>query len=234
MSTSPRSSARFEFPPRPARLAPLAGALFLLACAACEPEEKYGGTVPVGRIDDNDPATDPDPQPSCPRFDARYRDRYKSCSVDADCEIVTFQQRCSAMRAYAVARAELEAFFECAPQSNDCDAGVTAGRTEDGRSIGDLEALTDVHARCVEGMCEARVETRSCGSTEKVCGAGEICVSSLNDSGGQDYQCAANPCLGEVLDCSCAESVCKAGGRLRVCAIDEIENSDVYCKVERR
>ena len=162
-----------------------------------------------------------------------YRDRFKSCAVDTDCEVVTYAPRCNAMRAYAVASAELDGYGECAPDS-PCER-ATAGRAEDGRSIADVEALSDVQPRCIDGMCEARVHTRVCGSAKLVCNEVEICVSLLNAMGTLEYQCTSNPCLGEVLDCSCAASVCKSGDRVvRVCTIEQIEDADIYCKAEGR
>jgi len=207
----------------------------LLAFGACAPEDRYGGIVRVDNDDgDVDPATDPDAR-SCPPFNARYRDAFKSCSTDADCEIVTFRSRCDSIRAYAIASAELDAFYECAPTSDDCDVAVTSGRAEDGRRIGDLDAFSDVAARCVAGSCEARVERRSCGSKDKVCGAGELCIALLNSAGLREHFCATNPCEGEALDCACAQPACVGfDDHKRVCAIQEIEETDVFCKTELR
>ncbi len=180
---------------------------------------------------DRQPSTDPADR--CPSFDSEYRDRFKACEIDEDCAAVEVYTRCNQRRIYATATGEQEAFLKCAPKRpGTCTAEDMPTRAEDGRTT--FEDLSNVHVRCLEGMCRSRVEERACGATDQTCGVGELCVSLMGTDGELEFVCTENPCEGESLACECAEPVCESEDRLRTCAIDQVIDSDVYCKNVQR
>jgi hypothetical protein len=180
------------------------------------------------------PAAVVDAGESCPTFDPDYRDEYKACQVDADCEAVLVQVSCSGTRrSFGVATALRDLFDHCAPTADSfraCGTKASPTRTEDGRSSAKVDA-SDAVARCIAGMCQTRIEERECG--DKVCHGGQLCLAYQGSNGLVAYECADNPCTG-VLDCTCAESACKLGdNQLRMCAVDQVAESDVFCRPVR-
>jgi hypothetical protein len=181
------------------------------------------------------PPVEVDAGESCPSFDADYRDEHKACQADADCETVLVQVSCSGTdKVFGVAIDLREDFDRCAPTADgfsSCIGKPSPTRAEDGRSSSKADG-SDAVARCIAGKCQARIEERQCG--EKVCRAGELCVAFQGSAGLLEYECAPNPCT-SMLDCTCAEPVCKLhSDQLRTCAIDQIAESDVFCKTVRR
>jgi hypothetical protein len=190
------------------------------------------------------PAADPrrrhepeDAGMQCASFSADYRSEFKACASDEDCEVVAVQYGCLQQRGvYAVSKADREEFDRCLPdveKLNSCMFKPGPVRAENGRVVS--EDLHDVHARCVAGSCTARVEERDCGSPELKCTSAQLCVSYQDMLGVTQFRCMDNPCGDERLDCECAESLCDTiGDAIRECAVDQIDTSDVYCKVVPR
>lgn len=189
------------------------------------------------------PAKDPDPLEvedagmQCDRFNENYRAEFKACEVDADCEAVDVEFGCRAQHGvYGVAKVDRAEFDRCLPKPEllrPCQTGRSPTRAEDGRAV--AEDLFGVHARCISGSCRTGIEEKRCGSTEKVCAKGQLCVAFLNAMGLTQYACADNPCVDQPLDCKCAEPVCSVPGeQLRMCAVELIEDSDVFCKAVSR
>ena len=171
----------------------------------------------------------------CPSFDSEYRDAHKGCDVDADCEPALVRVSCTGTnKLFGVASDLREDFDRCAPAADNykrCKGGPSPTRAEDGRPTTKPDG-SDAVVRCVAGKCQSRIEDRPCGG--KVCHAGELCVASQNSEGVVESVCTSNPCT-SVLDCKCAEPVCKLRtDRVRICAIDQISESDVFCKAEQR
>jgi hypothetical protein len=201
-------------------------------------------TVSVGCASDGRemrtaPAKDPKPREvddagmQCDRFDDDYRAAFRACEVDDDCEAVDVEFGCRAKHAvYGVAKVDRAEFDLCLPKPESlraCQGGPPPTRAEDGRAA--APELFDVHARCISGSCRARVEEKRCGSPEKVCASGQLCVSYLDATGLTQFECLDNPCLDQPLDCECASSVCIAlTDQVRMCAVDLIDTSDVFCK----
>ncbi|HKU44086.1 MAG TPA: hypothetical protein VJR89_38260 [Polyangiales bacterium] len=205
-------------------------AVMLAACSGAETSKSTAKSPPR-----RTPRVDVDAGETCPSFDDRYVEAYKACDVDADCEAVAVQLNCSGTKAvYGVAIDLREDFDRCAPTDYPkCNAQPLPTRAEDQRPSAKADA-SDVHARCIEGMCQTRIEERECGSNGTVCRAGELCVALLNDAGLMEYTCTPNPCQGE-LSCACAEPVCKLrSDALRTCTFDRVEDSDVFCKTVPR
>ena len=206
-------------------------AVSLLGCPEDAPETKRATARKPKPIED----ASVDPSAACGKFDDDYRELFKACGTDADCELVDLQVNCRGTHAvYAVSSADREAFDRCAPTPDSfvgCTASPQPTRAEDGRIA--AEDLRNVHARCIAGACQARVEERICGSTDLVCGAEQLCVSFQNNEGFIQFMCAENPCAGQRLDCECAQPVCFVEEQQRACGIDMIVDSDVYCKTER-
>jgi hypothetical protein len=191
-----------------------------------------------------DPANKPRPRVEedagmrCEAFDDDYRDAFKGCAVDDDCETRDVEFTCrGAHGAFGVAKSDREEFDRCLPDATKlrgCANGlVPATRAEDGRVA--ASDLKDVHARCIEGSCQTRIEDRSCGSSERVCAGTQLCISFQDAMGVTQFQCTDNKCVGAKLDCECVGKVCDlAADKPRVCAVDLIQESDVFCKVELR
>jgi len=188
-------------------------------------------------------ATDPKPRkvvdagPQCVPFDAAYRDDFKVCEVDADCEVAEVEFGCQGKRGvYGVATADREEFNECVPDAESlsaCMGRQAPARAEDKRVA--APDLANVEARCVEGSCQTRITERPCGSPELVCTRVQLCVSFLNAMGVPQFTCVDNPCGNKPLDCECADPVCVAAGEgVHACAAGQVEDSDVFCKLERR
>lgn len=175
--------------------------------------------------------------PPCPAFNARYRDQFKACQVDEDCGSLPVKVTCAgSLKVYGVAVEDADAFEECLPEFPplNCNLPLEAPRAEDGRVSSD-DDLLDIAAHCVENKCQARIDERPCGKTGLVCTDGQLCVALQNTDGAIEYDCATNPCSGSELDCQCAESVCQMRTDAeRMCAIDRVTDSDVYCKTVRR
>jgi hypothetical protein len=184
------------------------------------------------------PAKDPiaseveDAGMQCPKFDDDYRSDFKGCVVDGDCEVADVEFGCRGKRGiYGVATATRDEFDRCLPNTDLLRTCSTRSitRAEDGRVT--APDLHDVHARCIEASCQARIEERICGSSETVCAANQLCTSYQDAMGLTQFVCLDNPCLNQRLDCKCAAPVCSVpADRMRSCAVDLIEDSDVYCK----
>jgi hypothetical protein len=205
-------------------------------------------TVSVGCASDKPemrtaPAKDPKPPEvedagmQCAVFDGDYRAAFKQCEVDDDCEAVAVEFGCRAKKAvFGIAKADRAEFDVCLPKTGSlrpCPSGTPLMRAEDGRVAG--ADLYGVHARCISGNCRAQVEEQRCGSSEKVCAKGQLCVSYLDAMGLTQYECLDNPCLDQPLDCECAAPLCSQHtDQLRMCAVGLIEASDVFCKAVGR
>lgn len=195
---------------------------------------------PAAPMTSKRPARKPEPVEDagmqCPTFNADYRAQFKGCTADENCELVELQTSCRGTHAvYGVASADREEFDVCAPTRDSftsCAGDPLPTRAEDGRIP--APDLHDVRARCIKGACQARIETRICGTSDRTCTADQLCVSLQNTMGTLDYECVDNPCAGQKLDCECAQPVCRRPDQTRVCTIELIGDADVYCKVERR
>lgn len=208
-------------------------ALLLTVSFSCAREE-------TGRA----PATRPrrpvveDAGRQCPPFDAAYRDQFKACSVDADCEVAEVALGCRGKRGvYGVATAERDAFDSCAPEEDLLPAcsGVHPPNTraEDGRNA--APDRHDVEVRCNAGSCQSHIGERQCGSADLVCTQAQVCVSFLNLMGLTQFTCQTNLCGNQPLDCECVGSVCVAAGEgFHTCAVEQVVDSDVFCKRELR
>jgi hypothetical protein len=173
----------------------------------------------------------------CPSFDQDYRDEFNACTSDDDCELADVAYGCSTKHGlFGVAKAVRAEFDRCLPdpeELRDCTSKPPILRAEDGRVAS--ADLHDVHARCVRGECRTRIEDRSCGTSGTVCTGIQLCISYQDAMGVTQFMCMDNLCGDRPLDCSCAESLCVVpGDAMRMCATDQIETSDVYCKVIRR
>ncbi len=195
-----------------------------------------------GRETGTAPSRDrPKPEPEdagmqCPKFDEDYRDEFKACTSDDDCELADVPFGCDMQHGvYGVAKAVREEFDRCLPNPDElraCRIKPPILRAEDGRVAS--EDLHDVRARCVRGECRTRVEGRTCG-TETVCTGIQLCVSYQDAMGVTQFSCMDNLCGDNPLDCKCAESLCVVpGDAMRMCATEQVETSDVYCKLVRR
>ena len=197
---------------------------------ACAPDEdRYATAMP--RNTDRDPAE----EPSCPAFDARYRDDFKACEIDADCTTVPVVVTCAGTEeAYGVATELVDAFLECTPRrvGRVCQASRRPTEAEDGRPSAS-ETLDDVEVRCRSGMCQTRIARRACGLEGTVCEDGKLCVGFQTATNVVDYACAENPCEGGEIDCECAEELCTRPDRDRMCVVDGVTDSDVYCRTIR-
>jgi hypothetical protein len=205
---------------------------FLAACGDGSETSKSSATNPPKRPA---PAAEVDAGESCPSFDADYRDEHKACQTDEDCEAVLVQVSCSGTeKIFGVASELREDFDRCAPTAESfryCTAQRSPTRAEDGRSSATADG-SDAVARCVAGQCQARIEARPCG--DAVCRAGELCVAWQSTAGLLEQECMPNPCS-SLLDCTCAASVCtQRTDELRTCAIEQVAESDVFCKTVRR
>jgi hypothetical protein len=176
-----------------------------------------------------------DAGPQCAPFNAAYRDDFKACEVDADCEVAVVESGCKGkLGVYGVATAQREEFNECVPDVDSlpaCVGGQDPVRAEDKRVAAEPD-LANVDARCVEGSCQTRITEQPCGSL--TCTRFQLCVSFLT-AGLPQFTCVANPCGNKPLDCECAEDVCVAAGEgVHVCQAGQVENTDVFCKLEKR
>jgi hypothetical protein len=201
------------------------------------------GTGCAGDETDTKQASDPRPRkvvdagPQCAPFNAAYRDDFKACEVDADCEVAEVESGCKGkLGVFGVATAQREEFNECVPDVDSlpaCIGGQDPVRAEDKRVAAEPD-LANVEARCVEGSCQTQITERPCGSPELVCTRFQLCVSFLN-AGLPKFTCVDNPCGNKPLDCECAEDVCVAAGEgVHTCQAGAIEKSDVYCSLEKR
>jgi hypothetical protein len=208
--------------------------LLILLGSACAPDDEPR-TTSASKKTDRRAARDP-VKPACGEFDDEYRAAFKACDADADCEAVPVQVSCAGTyRVFGVASADLEGFLDCTPYYGLelCPGQALPTRAEDGR-VSSNEKRDDVEARCVEGKCQTHVATRPCGTNGKICNGGDLCVSSQGSAGALEYECIANPCAGKPLDCKCAEPVCQQGaGEAKMCAVDRVTESDVFCKAVR-
>lgn len=209
----------------------VSASLLLLISSGCKSDETKRAPAK-----DADPPEMEDAGPQCPVFNANYRDDFKACDTDADCEIASLEFSCQGHRGvYGVAKADREAFDECAPQDDDlpaCQQRMSVTRAEDNRVLApDLE---NVEARCYAHRCQSRVTERPCGP-DKTCSRTQLCMSFQNAMGIPDYVCVDNPCGNAPLDCKCADPVCvAAGASIHTCATDQVEQSDVFCRAEER
>ena len=213
-------------------LAVVALLTFLTACGDGGPMPKYTS---------NAPSTDPDASAAvdagdvCPAFDAKFRDAHKTCESDGDCQAVLVAVSCNgSKKVFGVAVDQREDFDRCLPMpsaSRACPSQVSPTRAEDGRVPVKADA-SDVVAHCIARTCQARIDDRPCGDT--TCHAGELCVARQM-SGAIETECLPNPCGEKALDCTCAESVCQVhSDKLRMCAVEQVEDSDVFCKTVLR
>jgi hypothetical protein len=206
--------------------------LLLTVSTGCKSEE----TAFKPSSDPKRPRQVEDAGPQCPIFDARYRSQFKACNEDADCEVAEVEFGCAGKRGvYGVSSAAREDFDECVPQAESlrpCSHPAPT-RAEDNRVV--RPELSGVEAHCIEGACQTRVGERPCGSGDLICTRSQLCVSFLSTLGVPQFTCVDNPCGADTLDCTCAEPVCVAAGmEQHTCAVDQIEDSDVFCKLERR
>jgi hypothetical protein len=209
-------------------------AILLTVSSGCSGSEtdKRPATKPSARVEEMDAGQ------QCERFDEDYRDAFKACTVDEDCEVADVEFSChGAHGVFGVAKADRDEFDRCLPDPaklRACPQGVVpVARADDGRVP--APDLRDLHARCVAGSCRAQIEDRSCGSSENICTGTQLCISFQDAMGATQFQCTDNPCGPQKLDCECAESVCSGpADKLRMCAVDLIDNADVYCKIVRR
>jgi hypothetical protein len=166
---------------------------------------------------------------TCEDFDA-----LRGCSVDDDCTVVQKQLDCCGSQSVVGIATEHESEFSsleggCYPTETQCACPASAYvPAEDGRDTAD----GTVDAVCVQGLCESRVDTRSCGDA-LTCDSGDLCLvvtTTTGPSGTTEYSCVANPCAGELLGCSCADDLCAIGdGHSRACQT-ETKQGDVLCE----
>lgn len=206
--------------------------LFLTVSAGCSSDRETGSAPSRDR-----PKQEPDAGMQCPAFNDDYRDEFKACASDDECELADVPFGCNMKHGvYGVAKAVRAEFDRCVPNPDeleDCTTKPPILRAEDGRVASD--DLSDVRARCVRGECRARVEDRACGTTGTVCTGIQLCVSYQDAMGVTQFTCMDNLCGDRPLDCSCAESLCVVpGDAMRMCATKEIVTSDLYCKVVLR
>ena len=206
--------------------------LLLTVSAGCS-SDRETGTAPAR----NRSKQEPDAGMQCPAFNEDYRDEFKACTSDDDCELADVAFGCSTRHGvYGVAKAVRAEFDRCLPNPDElgsCSPKPPILRAEDGRVAAD--DLSDVRVRCVRGECRTRIEDRTCGATGTVCTCVQLCVSYQDAMGVTQFTCMDNLCGDRPLDCSCAGSICAApGDAMRMCATVQIETSDVYCKVVLR
>lgn len=206
--------------------------LLLLIASGCKTDETRHAPAK-----DADPPEVEDAGMQCPAFNADYRNDFKACNADADCEIASLEYGCRERHGvFGVASSEREAFDECAPKSDDlpaCQGRVLPARAEDNRVL--APDRQNVEARCYMHQCQSRLTERPCGGPDKICSRSQLCMSFQDAMGLPAYLCVDNPCGNGPLNCDCADPVCvSAGDGIYTCAVDQVEDSDVYCKRQQR
>lgn len=175
----------------------------------------------------------------CPPFDTTYVEGHKACASDDDCEVIPVRWKCCTETLVGIA-SELRADFDACDPSRpgepppECTCDSELVRAEDQR-LSTLADHADTEVVCLAGRCQTRVTARSCAELGS-CAKGELCVGYQSAKPGVavEHQCVFNPCS-DLLSCECAQDVCtNLSEQERSCAIDDVVDSDVFCKIVRR